>query len=568
MTVLDLRPNSQDVSAFYLQKICQLLADTNVSRVSIRSAVTEPPPFSPTRHSILVNSLWSLSLVISLTCALLATMLHQWARRYVSFTQQPRYSPHKQARIRAFFSDGVDKLHICWVVEALPTLLHLSLFLFFAGLLIFLYSISQPVFGAVVWWVALSTVGYISITLFPIFWHNSPYYAPLSSTIWFLYVGIQYTVFKALSSQVFSCFFISDICGRFGALKDRCHKRLLEGIRKTAHETAWELSSEIDVRVLGSTFDALVEDGAREEFFEAIPGFYNSRLVNGLEEHLSDEFSFKFEETLYGFLDRTLSSNSIYEPVRGDRVVICLNAAHVVLPPARVLQILSTILREPWREFLQSVEMGHSIRRWGNSSNEAFTPHVRRIVRKIIPRVRERDKRWFALVKDEFDIPDHVFRSYVGHGDSVSLAAFIHITRQVFHTDSPPEDLDLGALSQFDLRHTLPALQHEFCSLWNEIVQRARGNGNNDSSLLILKQIQHIFLSLHRRTDSVPTAFSTSTSDDDTDQVLDLPSLYPLCSDMPHCPGTMHHVRIHAHHATTPYPNQPCQHLTHVFDVL
>jgi Family of unknown function (DUF6535) len=148
-----LRPNSQDTSAFYLANIFQLLADPNVSRSSILATSTKPPPFSPPKYAIWVNSLWFLSLVMSLTCALLATLLQQWARRYLIITQPPRYSPHKRARIRAFFAGGIGTLHLPWAVEALPTLLHTSLFLFLFGLLIFLFNIDHTVFSVVVWWV-------------------------------------------------------------------------------------------------------------------------------------------------------------------------------------------------------------------------------------------------------------------------------------------------------------------------------------------------------------------------------------------------------------------------------
>ncbi|KAH9971429.1 hypothetical protein BGW80DRAFT_1122896, partial [Lactifluus volemus] len=82
VSVQDLKPNSQDTSAFYLANIYQLLADPNISRASILS--TQPPQFSPQNSAVLVNSLWFLSLVISLTSALLATMLQQWARRFLS----------------------------------------------------------------------------------------------------------------------------------------------------------------------------------------------------------------------------------------------------------------------------------------------------------------------------------------------------------------------------------------------------------------------------------------------------------------------------------------------------
>jgi Family of unknown function (DUF6535) len=79
VSIQDLRPNSQDTSAFYLKNILQLLADPNVSRESILATPAEPPPFSPPKYAIWVNSLWFLSLVISLTCAMLATLLQQWA---------------------------------------------------------------------------------------------------------------------------------------------------------------------------------------------------------------------------------------------------------------------------------------------------------------------------------------------------------------------------------------------------------------------------------------------------------------------------------------------------------
>ncbi|KAH9956666.1 hypothetical protein BGW80DRAFT_1213327, partial [Lactifluus volemus] len=141
VSVQDLKPNPQDTTAFYLANIYQLLADQNISisRASILATPVQPPVFSPPNSSVLVNSLWFLSLVISLTSALLATMLQQWARRYLTITQPPRYSPHKRASIRAFFANGVEKFHLPWSVEALPALLHLSLFLFFTGLAIYLF---------------------------------------------------------------------------------------------------------------------------------------------------------------------------------------------------------------------------------------------------------------------------------------------------------------------------------------------------------------------------------------------------------------------------------------------
>ncbi|KAH9051063.1 hypothetical protein EDB87DRAFT_1104016 [Lactarius vividus] len=104
VSIQDIRPNPQDTSNFYLANIYQTVANPNISS----SLPASPPSFSPPNYAIWVNSLWFMSLVISLTCALLATLLQQRARRYLKVTQS-RYSPHKRAQIRAFFAEGVDK---------------------------------------------------------------------------------------------------------------------------------------------------------------------------------------------------------------------------------------------------------------------------------------------------------------------------------------------------------------------------------------------------------------------------------------------------------------------------
>src|SRR6267378_480534 len=172
VSVQDLKPSSQDISAFYLANIYQILANSNGSQVVIPPTLPNPSiPFSPPTSAVWVNSLWFLSLVISLTCALLATLLQQWARRYMKATQT-RYSPHKRARIRAFFAEGVEKLHLPWTVEALPALLHLSLFLFFAGLAVFLFNINHTVFNVTISWIGFCTSMYMCITFMPMFRHD------------------------------------------------------------------------------------------------------------------------------------------------------------------------------------------------------------------------------------------------------------------------------------------------------------------------------------------------------------------------------------------------------------
>ncbi|KAI0260833.1 hypothetical protein BC834DRAFT_791933, partial [Gloeopeniophorella convolvens] len=138
--------------------------------------------FSPSASAIWVNVLWFLSLVISLTCALLATLLKQWARRYLRLTR-PAHVPHKRARIRDYLKEGVDKFYLPSVVEALPGLLHASVFLFFAGLTVFLVRINDIVFKATLSCISASASLYLFASLIPLFCHDSPYHTPLSTVL-------------------------------------------------------------------------------------------------------------------------------------------------------------------------------------------------------------------------------------------------------------------------------------------------------------------------------------------------------------------------------------------------
>src|SRR5712672_580837 len=180
MSVPDIRPNSQETSAFYLAHIYQQLSQSNGTQVTVPSTLSDPiQPFSPPPWSVWVNGLWFLSLCISLTCALVANMLQQWARRYLRLAY-PRLSPHRRARIRTFYSGGVESLRVPWMVELSPALLQISLFLFFAGLGVFSFSIHRTLFKVIMLWILQVVIVYTYITFMPIVYKASPYAAPLS----------------------------------------------------------------------------------------------------------------------------------------------------------------------------------------------------------------------------------------------------------------------------------------------------------------------------------------------------------------------------------------------------
>jgi hypothetical protein len=525
VSLQDLKPSPQRSSEFYLENIYNRLGDTDPSRASFPNIAAKPPIFSPPRYAIWVNSLWFLSFAISLTYGMLAVTLYQWADRYKRVTQQLHSTPHRRARVRALFSDSIDGLQVLWVIECARAVVHLSMFLFLAGLIIYLFNICRTAFAIVASWMALSTVVYASFTLLPVFRPNSPYYAPLSSIFWTFYACICYAVFEVLSSSAFNRLG-SIAIDRFRGLKDYYRKRLIDDMRKIAEESTSQRSSEINAHVLESMFDSVGEDGAWEPFFEAIPGFFGSETVDVLQEHLSDAFRTKFSQALSGFLDQTLSLSSISESIRSRRLVISLNATHATLGFDGILQIFWDILNVRWPELTQSVEVVQSLRHWA-VKNDEFTPYIQRIVAQAVVGVRERGESWISLVKDEFGLPDPVIRKFIVHGNSVLLSILIHTTRQTIRTGFWTPRV-LLSLSGFSVHDSLPGLQHAFCTLWNDILLEARTRGPDNTHVKILREICHVYINLHRGTDASPTAFSGTTYD--FDPILDDPRSYQFCN--------------------------------------
>ncbi|KAH9955733.1 hypothetical protein BJV74DRAFT_465897 [Russula compacta] len=430
----------------------------------------------------------------------------------------------------------MDKLHVPWAVEGLPALIHLSLFLFFSGLLIFLFNIHHRVFFWVIWWIGIFVTVYGLITVMPIFRHDSPYYAPLSGSVWFLYTSIPYAFFKILTYLAYLNCFTAPTYFRFRNLRRHYYRRILGGVEKAAEETASKQSSVIDFRILDWTLGTLGEDDLLEKFFDAIPGFIKSSLVDGLKQNYRYEFGRSFNWPLAGFLRRTLTSNSIPDSVKSRRLIICIDAADAMNVSNAISNILF-VVDEEYSSLPQPIETAQALARWCTSNDPFITNHTRRIVARILMDVRERDDHWIVLAKDQFGLPEHVLRDNITHGDnSVLLSILIHVTRQAIRSHYSYHPWLLSPVSRFDVRLTIPGLQHEFCDMWNEIVLEARKQGYASNPVLLLRAIRQAYIDLHRNTEAAATAFSASADH----YVLLWPSSYPLCtlashrSDGPH----------------------------------
>ncbi|KAH9989380.1 hypothetical protein BJV74DRAFT_454579 [Russula compacta] len=545
VSVQDLRPNSQDTSAFYLEKMYQLQADPNVSR---SSTVAQPPAFSPPTYAIWVNSLWFLSLVISLSCAMLATSLQQWARRYLRCTQLAlaRCSPPKRARVRTFFANGVERLGVAWVVEALPALVHVSLFIFFAGLVIYLFNINHTVFSAAACWIGLLSTVYLCITLMPCFLHDSPYYSPLSSIARLLCTPIFLVV--CVIPAPFTCCFGSNVFDRYFALAKVFMRWFIDGVGGDAGNAAFEGSSEIDGHIVEWTLDALIEDDELEEFTEAIPGFYKSDIVNDLQQ---EPVRWKILGTMHEFLDRTFSADSVSTSVKIHRLTTCLNAAGVVDTSKGVDDLLSRLFFGNWHGMPDSVEIGHFLTSWIKSNNvQSSSSALRSLNAHIVSSVRERDDRWMALAMECLGLEEGVLQDYLAHGDSVLLACLILFRRHAHHPDHHLTS-ELVEFCQFDIHNTLPGLQRDFCLLWNEVLQDIRNDKGNDDTFSFFVSSCRLYVALHQDTDAASIASFDSTNFLFKTLVLDWP-LPILCKNPDHRSDSTPDIHSHpASHAST-----------------
>ena len=461
-----------------------------------------------------MNLLWFSSLAISITGALLATLIQQWTRRYLEVTQPPG-SPHRQARIREHILSGPHILHFLWASDAVPTLLHLSVFLFFAGLLVLLRNIDHTIFDAVAVWVALCATVYAYITFLPIFRPASPHYAPLSSWVWHSYTYVI-SLFKKLRKKM-------DHGDRSRRSPTHFVVRLKEKIKELIKKKS--LAPKLDAQILESFFDT-VGDCAQEcqettsRYFEAILGFCNSGSgivqIQEVKKHLTEKFRCKFSHTVVQFLDRTLSSDSLSESIKTRRLLTCLKATHAILGENQSVDTGKTAtdriaLSRNWDAVLPSHEIKVILKNWHDSEDELIATMGSYIIARIIASAgkdNDTSKALTTMMSPQWVKEVPLAGVDLKHGHNVFLTNLIYTTRSFFKKKLRFQNT-LHPISGFDVQKTHPELKRGFCDLWNEIVQAVGKQESSNNHVSILQEISHIYNDLHP-TRTIDVTASTS----------------------------------------------------------
>ncbi|KAN0113969.1 hypothetical protein V8E52_007118 [Russula decolorans] len=335
-------PDPASQSAFLLGQLSQQISGlANGTYVQPQSYPSSPPSAS----IVCVNILWLLSFLLSTTSALFATLMLQWARIYLNLPQTPSI-PKERARVRSFLFFGMKKYRMHLAVETAPTLLHLSVFLFFIGLVVFFFTIYKTVAVVISIAVGLFGLAYFTLTILPCLDHSCPYRTPMSSPWWYLWhTSLSYVTqyLHFILRQFHSCLVplnLGDITTRrqriltqwLQAIEDfaRKHgKRLKHGFRRTVVEYAREASRDIDVDALTWLFQlpALTEKSKIQKFVASLPG---ETIIQLLSKSFQDgKVSFRHHlSTLFRSCTPGTASSGLDENMRRRRLLVCLNAVH------------------------------------------------------------------------------------------------------------------------------------------------------------------------------------------------------------------------------------------------
>jgi uncharacterized protein DUF6535 len=262
----ELKVSAADQMVYYLRQHSSILSQISqqLSTITPEFSIpsTPPPPFpafNPSASDVRVNAFWFMAFVFSLLTALLALLVQRWVRNYMHVFQ--RYSnPLKSARHRQYLYEGCEGWYMPMVAEAVPGLLHVSLFLFFVGLGDSLFNINTTVGTSTIVPICISGLLYIFTTFAPIIHPQSPYENPFSGLIWYL--------FHMLRSQRYR------YRGSDGETKS-VSVNMAQGQMQLAMEQT-EGRKGRDVRAIQWLIDNLTEDAEMEQFMMAIPGSFDT----------------------------------------------------------------------------------------------------------------------------------------------------------------------------------------------------------------------------------------------------------------------------------------------------
>ncbi|VDB98836.1 unnamed protein product [Peniophora sp. CBMAI 1063] len=140
--------------------------------------------FVAPHSAIVVNTLWTVALLVSLSCALLATLVQEWARGFMRAQAHPKAVEIEQQYLeRLSVHMGVQRYGLGRIPTLVVGLLHAAVALFMAGIDVFLWDL-HPTLAHVALGVTVGiTLCYAFASCMPLFDTSCPYHTPLTDLL-------------------------------------------------------------------------------------------------------------------------------------------------------------------------------------------------------------------------------------------------------------------------------------------------------------------------------------------------------------------------------------------------
>ena len=385
----------------------------------------------------------------------------QWARQYIDLPQIPSV-PKERARVRSYLFFGMQEYRMHLAVETAPTLLHLSVFLFFIGLVVFFFTIFKTVAVVILISVGIFGLAYFTLTILPCIDRSCPYRTPMSRLWWYLWhkslshvARILHFILRQLHNYLVPLN-LGDVTSLRQRILTQClqtiedlsekhGKRLKHGFRRTVVECARETSQDIDVEALTWLFQlpALTEKSKIQKFVASLPG---ETIVQLLSKSFQDgKVSFRHHlSTLFRSCTPGTASSGLDENMRRRRLLVCLNAVHhiakasIVSPSSRLLNEMRlhfaniALMRPLWTDGDPAIRV---------TARSICALFARQLLRQ--GHLGEGELSWLQEVMDK---PSHaIFNAYHNRSrvDSMNVDAFVDGVLS-YQTDDLPNEVAIS----------------------------------------------------------------------------------------------------------------------------
>ncbi|KAJ7901663.1 hypothetical protein B0H13DRAFT_2027512 [Mycena leptocephala] len=289
--------------------------------------------FIPTMATQICNGLWFTALGLSLASAMLATLVEQWARDYLNKSDMLP-SPIERARICSYLYSGLKRFRMHAIVDLIPLLLHMSLLLFFAGLVVFLYPINWAMMLIAASLLSIVSSVYAALTIMPLLVANCPCRTPLSGVLWRIRqicIALLSVLCHGVSSATHNVEVMMqsvmesdrrterDSVSLSSALRPGVFKHTMEAVMIYQATAESDRRTERDKRALCWTLKSLTTEHELEPFVEAIP--QHDHLLQTLIDDPGVQLGPRIAALLH-----TCENGLLEEGVRQHRTVVCLEA--------------------------------------------------------------------------------------------------------------------------------------------------------------------------------------------------------------------------------------------------